>query len=156
MKLKVSAEMLKVNSWRSSAGSRRLPTAAARVRVRVRTCGICGGHIGDGPGFLQVPRFPLPSFLQIALHSTSLIIIRGWYSQASSGTSNSELGSTPPQKGRKHKSIHVTFTTRWEACPPVHINSVQLPQEDDVKYLGLHLDRRLTWHKKTFSQNGNN
>jgi hypothetical protein len=31
--------------------------------------------------------------------------------------------------------------------PPVHINSVQLPQEEDIKYLGLHLDRRLTWHK---------
>jgi hypothetical protein len=24
---------------------------------------------------------------------------------------------------------------------------VQLPQEEDVKYLGLHLDRKLTWHK---------
>jgi hypothetical protein len=31
--------------------------------------------------------------------------------------------------------------------PLVNINSVQLPQEEDVKYLGLHLDRRLTWHK---------
>jgi hypothetical protein len=30
---------------------------------------------------------------------------------------------------------------------PVHINKVQLPQAEDVKYLGLHLDRRLTWHK---------
>jgi hypothetical protein len=30
----------------------------------------------------------------------------------------------------------------------VHINNVQLPQEEDVKYLGLHLDRRLTWHKE--------
>jgi hypothetical protein len=31
--------------------------------------------------------------------------------------------------------------------PAVHINNVQLPQEEDIKYLGLHLDRRLTWHK---------
>jgi hypothetical protein len=31
--------------------------------------------------------------------------------------------------------------------PPVHINSGQLPQ-GDVQYLGLHLDRRLTWHKR--------
>jgi hypothetical protein len=31
--------------------------------------------------------------------------------------------------------------------PPVHINSVRLPQEGDVKYLGLHLDRRFTRHK---------
>jgi hypothetical protein len=49
-------------------------------------------------------------------------------------------------------SIHVTFTTRRETCPPVHINSVQLPQEEDVKYLGLHLDRRLTWHKHIFAK----
>jgi hypothetical protein len=42
---------------------------------------------------------------------------------------------------------HITFTTRRETCPAVHINNVQLPQEEDVKYLTLHLDRRLTWHK---------
>jgi hypothetical protein len=36
--------------------------------------------------------------------------------------------------------------------PPVHINYVQLPQEDDVNYLGLHLDRRLTWHKHIFTK----
>jgi hypothetical protein len=51
------------------------------------------------------------------------------------------------------KSIHVTFTTRRETCPPppVHINNVQLSREE-VKYLGLHLDRRLTWHKHIFAK----
>jgi hypothetical protein len=49
-------------------------------------------------------------------------------------------------KANESKSIHVTFTTRRETCLPVHINNVQLPQKDDIKYLGLHLDRRLTWH----------
>jgi hypothetical protein len=29
---------------------------------------------------------------------------------------------------------------------------VQLPQEEDAKYLGLHLDRRLTWHKHIFAK----
>jgi hypothetical protein len=49
-------------------------------------------------------------------------------------------------KANESKSIRITFTTRRETCPPVHIHNVQLPQEN-VKYLGLHLDRRLTWHK---------
>jgi hypothetical protein len=44
------------------------------------------------------------------------------------------------------KSVHVTFTTRTGMCPPVHMNNVQLPCADQVKYLGLHLDRKLTWH----------
>jgi hypothetical protein len=50
------------------------------------------------------------------------------------------------------KSTHVTFTTRRATCPPVHINDVQLPQTEDVKYLELHLDRILTWHKHIFTK----
>jgi hypothetical protein len=51
-----------------------------------------------------------------------------------------------PWYANESKSIHVTFTTRKETCPLVHINNVQLFQED-VKNLGLHLDRRLKWRK---------
>jgi hypothetical protein len=36
--------------------------------------------------------------------------------------------------------------------PPVHINNVQLPQTEEVKYLGLYLDRRLTWHEHIFTK----
>jgi hypothetical protein len=54
-------------------------------------------------------------------------------------------------KANESKSIHVTFATRRETCPPVHINNVQLPHKD-VKYLGLHLDRRLTWHEHIFAK----
>lgn len=43
------------------------------------------------------------------------------------------------------KSIHITFTLRREDCPPVHLCNQQLPHKDTVKYLGMHLDRRLTW-----------
>jgi hypothetical protein len=50
------------------------------------------------------------------------------------------------------KSTHVTFITRRATCPPVKINDFQLPQSDEVKYLGLHLDRRLTWHKHIFTK----
>jgi hypothetical protein len=55
-------------------------------------------------------------------------------------------------KANESKSIHVTFTTRRKMCAPVHINNVQLPQEENVKYLGLHLDRRFTWHKHIFAK----
>jgi hypothetical protein len=43
-------------------------------------------------------------------------------------------------KANGSKSTQITFTTRRETCPPVHINNVQLPQAEEVKYLGLHLD----------------
>lgn len=45
------------------------------------------------------------------------------------------------------KSFHITFTLRKENYPPVSLNNIVLPQSSDVKYLGLHLDRRLTWNK---------
>jgi hypothetical protein len=68
----------------------RLPTAVARFRVLVRTCGICGGQSGTGAGFLLVQWFPLPSIPLTAPHAASSII-RGWYNRALSG-----LGSAPP------------------------------------------------------------
>jgi hypothetical protein len=55
-------------------------------------------------------------------------------------------------KVNETKSTHVTFTTRRATCPPVKINDVQLPQSDEIKHLGLHLDIRQTWHKHTFTK----
>lgn len=43
------------------------------------------------------------------------------------------------------KSAHVTFAMRRGICPPVYLNSTEIPIRDSVKYLGMHLDRRLTW-----------
>jgi hypothetical protein len=40
-----------------------LPTAGARVRARVWSCGICGGQSGGGVGFLRVLRFLVPIFI---------------------------------------------------------------------------------------------
>lgn len=43
------------------------------------------------------------------------------------------------------KSAHVTFTTKHQQCPAVILNNTILPQTTEVKYLGLHIDKRLTW-----------
>lgn len=45
------------------------------------------------------------------------------------------------------KSVHITFTLRKGNCPPLLMGNSILPHSDSVKYLGLHLDRRLTWNK---------
>lgn len=55
-------------------------------------------------------------------------------------------------KANEAKSMHVTFALRRETCPPVKINNCQLPQVEDAKYLGIHLDRRLTWKKHIFTK----
>jgi hypothetical protein len=55
-------------------------------------------------------------------------------------------------KANGTKSIHITFTTRRETCPPVHINNIQLPQAEEIKYIGLHLDHRLTWRNHIFAK----
>jgi hypothetical protein len=50
-------------------------SAAARVRARVWSSGICGGQSGAGAGFLLVLRFPLPIFIPpITPQSPSSII----------------------------------------------------------------------------------
>lgn len=43
------------------------------------------------------------------------------------------------------KSSHVTFTLRKGTCPVISLNNKNIPQTNEVKYLGIHLDRRLTW-----------
>jgi hypothetical protein len=75
----------------------------------------------------------------IASHKlqTNLLSIQNWFKKWR-------------MKANESKSIHITFTTLRETCPSVHINNVQLIQAKDVKYLGLHLDRRLTWHNHIF------
>lgn len=55
-------------------------------------------------------------------------------------------------KANETKSTQVTFTMRKGTCPPVKINGCQLPQSEDAKYLGMHLDRRLTWRKHIFTK----
>jgi hypothetical protein len=102
----------------AQAVSRRLPTVEARVWARVRSRRICGGQSGIGAGFLRVLRFPLLSIPPISPHSSSSIIIRGWYSRPNSGLSNSGLGSTPPQETTRKTMVLLvlqSFSYRYNA-----------------------------------------
>jgi hypothetical protein len=65
----------------AQAVSRWLPTAAARVRSRVWSSGICGGQSGAGAGFLRVLRFPLPVFIPPIAPQSPSPIIWGWYNR---------------------------------------------------------------------------
>jgi hypothetical protein len=67
----------------AQAISRWFPPAAARVRSRVWSSGICGGQIGAGAGFLRVLRFPLPIF--IPPNSPSSLSPGGRYNRPISG-----------------------------------------------------------------------
>ena len=40
-----------------------------------------------------------------------------------------------------------SFTMRKATCRPVTLNNQPLPQSDHAKYLGMYLDRKLTWEK---------
>lgn len=44
-----------------------------------------------------------------------------------------------------NKSTQITFTTKRGTCPQVSINNAPIPVKTEVKYLGLHLDQKLTW-----------
>lgn len=55
-------------------------------------------------------------------------------------------------KVNEDKSVHVTFTTRKDTCPPVLLNGSIIPQKEEAKYLGIHLDRRLNWRKHIFTK----
>ena len=50
-------------------------------------------------------------------------------------------------KANEAKSVQVTFILNKMTCPRVKLNNDHLPQADEVKYLGIHLRRRLTWCK---------
>jgi hypothetical protein len=44
-------------------------------------------------------------------------------------------------KANELKATHITFTLKRSTCPPVQLSGAHLPQADEVKYLGVHLDR---------------
>jgi hypothetical protein len=44
-----------------------------------------------------------------------------------------------------NKSININFTTRPIDTPQLSLNADPIPKKESVKYLGLHLDSKLTW-----------
>ena len=60
------------------------------------------------------------------------------------GVNHEELNST------RLKCTHITFTLHREPCPPLYLNNIQIPVVGIVKYLGLYVDKRLTWNPHTW------
>jgi len=83
----------------------------------------------DDTGLLAVHADPIVASQQLQHH---LDILQEWV-------------DTWKIKINQPKSVHVTFTTKRTLCPPVTMNNVLIPMHPDVKYLGFHLDQRLTW-----------
>jgi hypothetical protein len=82
--------------------SRRLPTAAARVRARVSLCGIYGGQSGTGTAFFEVLRIPLQIFIPPLAPQLSLAIIWGWYNRPVVAAVPNSL-SLPHEEKEKHE-----------------------------------------------------
>ena len=55
-------------------------------------------------------------------------------------------------KVNEQKSKHITFTLRQNTCQEIKLNGIRIPQSTDVTYLGIHLDRRLTWRNHILSR----
>jgi len=49
-------------------------------------------------------------------------------------------------KVNQAKSVQDIFTIRRSICPPLTFKSAPIPVTTEVKYLGPHLDQRLTWN----------
>ena len=49
--------------------------------------------------------------------------------------------------------MQVTFTLRKGDCMLVFLNNINLTHENKAVYLGIHLDRRLTWRSHTEAKN---
>jgi hypothetical protein len=48
-------------------------------------------------------------------------------------------------KVNETKSTHVIYTLRRSDCPHVYLNNIEILRAKVAKYLGLHLDSKMTW-----------
>ena len=51
-------------------------------------------------------------------------------------------------KASETKSVHITFTMRTGKCPTGNLYDRPLPSVNELKYLEIYLERRLTWTKR--------
>ncbi|KAL1115175.1 hypothetical protein AAG570_007206 [Ranatra chinensis] len=47
------------------------------------------------------------------------------------------------------KSVHLTFTLRRQSCPPIMFDNIPIPPANHVHYLGLYINKRVTWNPHT-------
>jgi hypothetical protein len=80
--------VIEVSSFKGTEGraiaqavSGRLPTAAARVQVQVKSYGICGGQSVTMAGFLRVFRFPSKFSFHLLLRTHHLLFGAGTIGQ---------------------------------------------------------------------------
>jgi len=85
----------------------------------------------DDTAILSHSRCPMQAAAQLALH---LVDVEKWPSDWRI-------------KMNEQNCKHVTFTLNRQNCPPLTLNNTLLPQAIEVTYLGVHLDRRLTWRR---------
>jgi hypothetical protein len=45
------------------------------------------------------------------------------------------------------KATQVTFTLRKNQCPPIFFNNILIPESSSIRYLGMHMDKKLTWRE---------
>lgn len=50
-------------------------------------------------------------------------------------------------KVNETKSTYVTYTLKRSECPALYLNNIEIPRANEARYLGLHLDSKLTWKK---------
>jgi hypothetical protein len=55
-------------------------------------------------------------------------------------------------KANEIKLTNITFSLKRETCPAGTLNGQLIPQTETAKYLGIHLDCRLTWQKHIFTE----
>jgi hypothetical protein len=100
--------------------SRLLLTVAARVRFQVKSCGICGGQSGTGPGFVRVLRFPLTIFIPPTASYSSTIPVAGTTGRIVVDLQN---GLTPTHEiGEKYICLATDRVLGWYSLIPFRLN----------------------------------